>query len=138
MHYLNTTKPPQRGLVPAVLFFQRQRRKCKSLFLANSLRHFPLFRLQVAVEGRKQGITKKALGTKKARVFISKVELFGYFLNVAKENNFEVVKGEEVLNYLDAKMKAVEYQEVWKSVKCNYFKVWTKKDENMLRFRYNT
>lgn len=91
-------------------------------------------KVEVAVEGKKQGITNKNLHTKKARVSICKIELFRIFSTVLKNSGIILFEKQEP-DYLQAKMKATYYQESWKHVKVNHFKVWTQKDPELLKFR---
>lgn len=91
-------------------------------------------KVQVTVEGKKQGLTNKNLHTKKARVSICKIELFRIFSTVLKNSGIILFEEQEP-DYLQAKMKATCYQESWKRVKVNCFKVWTQKDPELLKFK---
>ncbi|KAF2898553.1 hypothetical protein ILUMI_07624 [Ignelater luminosus] len=94
--------------------------------------------LEVAVEGKKQGITKKKQNTKSCRLQISKIELFRSFLTTIEKNRnlfnlFGNIKLSE-LQYGVAKSNAKEYQEMWTNLKLKHFKLWTVKDSALLQF----
>lgn len=89
--------------------------------------------MEVAVEGKKQGVTKKKLNTEIGRLKICKLELFKSFISVCKlkglHHSDDIVK----LDYLSVKHMAEDYQKNWASLK-KKFGVWTKKDKNLLEF----
>ena len=93
-------------------------------------------KLEVAIEGKKQGVTKKNANTKKARLQISKIELYRIFLRIIQmyEINSLEISNLKTLSYFDMKHKAIEYRQNWNVVKCLAFKIWTKKDEKLLKF----
>lgn len=82
--------------------------------------------LEVAVDGVKQGVTKKRRSTKEARLQICKIELFRTFVRIAGCDSAET--------YFAVKSKASEYQRGWNKVKEEVFKVWTFKDKALLDF----
>ncbi|KAK6617810.1 hypothetical protein RUM43_014038 [Polyplax serrata] len=102
--------------------------------------------LEVAVNGRKQGVTKKNLNKKVARTSICKKELFllfGLVVNTLpeKEKFLENILGEDGATHLNEKLRygqvksmAKEYQSMWKSIRDGCFKVWSRKPVELLNF----
>lgn len=101
--------------------------------------------IEVSVNGRKQGVTKKNLNKKSSRTSICKKEMFSLFQNVLnsfkrKENLvktfFEDIKETKLqdLTYKQVKLSAKGYQRDWESVRSNYFKIWTEKPDGLLNF----
>ncbi|KAF5294454.1 hypothetical protein FQR65_LT01580 [Abscondita terminalis] len=81
---------------------------------------------EVAVDGIKQGVTKKNRGTTAARLCICKVELFRKFLTTLEDTS--------TVFYDEAKSQAVDYQRAWLTLKKEGFKCWTIKDKNLQHF----
>lgn len=95
-------------------------------------------KVEVAVEGKKQGVTKKNKNKKAGRLSICKKELFSTFCDITNSSNmFKCVSNSADENYLDVKNKAYDYIKVWNDIKCNVFKIWTYKNANLLRFVYH-
>ncbi|XP_055638089.1 tRNA-specific adenosine deaminase 1 [Toxorhynchites rutilus septentrionalis] len=109
--------------------------------------------LEVEISGRRQGVTKKKLGTPAARLKISKIELFSTFvgiqnklLEVARTRGpAEVIKGtgtnseehqvwDSHLRYCEAKNRSHLYREQWKALRVKVFETWTEKPNNLLDF----
>ncbi|GLV45655.1 Adenosine deaminase tRNA-specific 1 [Carabus blaptoides fortunei] len=86
---------------------------------------------EVAVDGRKQGITKKNKTKPGSRLLICKKELF---IAVASIYEHLIVSKISTLTYNLAKSKAEKYNTVWNQVKNNVFKIWPVKDKNLLNF----
>lgn len=94
---------------------------------------------QVAVNGRRLGVTKKKEKTRSGRLFISKIELFRCYLDIVKNHNERLClyPNETDFNcllYGDAKSTSVEYQGVWKNLKENYFHIWPIKPTDLNKF----
>lgn len=72
--------------------------------------------------------------TSDGRLLITKIELlksFGETLKTFAEHNFD-----SNLTYRETKMKyCQEYIDSWNLVKANYFKIWSKKPENLVEFK---
>ncbi|GAB0091893.1 tRNA-specific adenosine deaminase 1 [Sergentomyia squamirostris] len=85
---------------------------------------------EVAVSGRRQGVTKKALKTPSARLLISKKALFQHY--ITHLHSATTQKPPKDLLYLEAKEK--KYLEIWGWLKENYFKVWPTKSDDFQRF----
>lgn len=96
---------------------------------------FLFFSLEVAVEGKRQGVTKKNLNTPSARLKICKLELFRNFVEVyeLRHLNFSDIRDIKAVSYKEAKELAAGYNDCWKSLR-ESFKVWTNKDVNLLQF----
>lgn len=92
--------------------------------------------LEVAVEGKKQGVTKKNQNTKKGRLKICKIELFRLFLDITEKKRLHLFEDKNLrdIRYYEAKNKAALYQEMWSMLKNEGFKVWTIKDCALLNF----
>uniref|UniRef100_A0A1L8DGZ3 tRNA-specific adenosine deaminase 1 n=1 Tax=Nyssomyia neivai TaxID=330878 RepID=A0A1L8DGZ3_9DIPT len=81
---------------------------------------------EVAVTGKRQGVTKKKLKTPIARLLIAKKSLFIYYMTIFWHTN------PQDLSYDDAKSK--EYRMLWQWLKQHYFRVWPTKSEKYLKF----
>ncbi|KAG5880459.1 hypothetical protein JTB14_028792 [Gonioctena quinquepunctata] len=92
-------------------------------------------RSEVAVNGKRQGVTKKKANSEAARLKICKLELFKAFSDVCEYKNIQLVKDcdNRSLAYVRIKMLAGQYQEAWKLLRKS-FKMWTRKDENLIKF----
>lgn len=98
--------------------------------------------IEVGVSGKRQGVTKKQLQTRKAHLKISKIELFTEYLNILSE--FPELKSHlnaALINLDDLCYKNVktlpsnEYFVQWKRLKENFLPYWTTKNENLLNFK---
>lgn len=89
--------------------------------------------LEVAVEGKKQGVTKKNLHTKAARLTICKLELFKYFFDIYNgihtNDSCSISKS---TSYKTVKQMAVDYQKAWQLIKNKL--TWTRKSDDLLDF----
>jgi hypothetical protein len=105
---------------------------------------YSLRAFQVAVAGKRQGVTKKHLLTRKAHLKIAKVELFTEYLNIL--DNLPELKSHlysdninfHDLCYIDVKtLPTNRYTEQWRLLKVKYFPEWTTKNENfnLLNFK---
>lgn len=95
---------------------------------------------QVAVSGKRQGVTKKLATTPKGRLLITKIELFREYLNLLKRINhkmnlFPADTNFDGLTYSEAKNKAIDYQTMWNELKKSYFKIWTIKPDELKIFK---
>lgn len=95
---------------------------------------------QVAVNGKRQGVTKKKANTQSGRLSISKIELFRCYLDILKRFNdtltlYPIDTDFKSLRYCDAKNASHEYQTIWTDLKQHYFSVWTVKSEELNTFK---
>ncbi|KAG8224051.1 hypothetical protein J437_LFUL001128 [Ladona fulva] len=97
--------------------------------------------LEVAVNGRKQGVTKKRLGTPAGRLLICKRELLRAFFHVLDfrrkfanpQNNADNLTRDK--SYIFLKNSASEYKESWQKICRESSLVWPKKPEAYLQFK---
>lgn len=96
----------------------------------------------MGVNGKRQGVTRKQLQTRKAHLKIAKIELFTEYLSILSE--FPELKSHlysdginlDDLCYKNVKTSATnEYAVQWKRLKENYLPNWTTKNENLLNFK---
>ncbi|XP_041693207.1 tRNA-specific adenosine deaminase 1 isoform X2 [Coregonus clupeaformis] len=94
--------------------------------------------LDVTANGYKHGVTKKALGTSKARSLICKVELFHSFLSLLavtdKSHLPESLRGKELQTYWDYKQVAQSYQQASLQLRSQAFPLWLRSDRGLLQF----
>lgn len=95
---------------------------------------------QVAVGGKRQGVTKKKANTSSGRLSISKIELYRNYLDIMKKFNDKfgthpLQTDFDSLRYCDAKNTSIEYQKAWNDLKRNYFGVWTTKSDELKAFK---
>ncbi|XP_052740520.1 tRNA-specific adenosine deaminase 1 isoform X2 [Bicyclus anynana] len=89
---------------------------------------------EVAVQGKKLGVTKKKANDLSSSLSISKYKLYKKFLellNTNKELKENICGTEPVENipYNEMKRKAIQYQEQWSETKEVFFKSWTLKPD---------
>ncbi|XP_011551678.3 tRNA-specific adenosine deaminase 1 [Plutella xylostella] len=88
---------------------------------------------EVAVHGRKLGVTKKKLNSLSSALSISKFKLFHKFQHVmAKFEHKNVIlqdKDAENITYGEMKKMSVEYLKKWYDVRDKFFKIWTVKPD---------
>lgn len=96
---------------------------------------------EVAVAGKRQGITKKKANTRSARLLISKVEIYRTyieFMEKMSEKSFGDNATTKVdwrqMSYYDAKCLSIEYQEQWNEIRQNMFGVWSEKAKQLKSF----
>ncbi|EDW13489.1 tRNA-specific adenosine deaminase 1 isoform X1 [Drosophila mojavensis] len=96
---------------------------------------------EIAVNGKRQGVTKQRLNTMQAALEVSKYKLFINFMDLLSGCS-EVreklgLKLEEVkyLSYSELKALSKDYQLAWQQLKSEYFKLWTTKPKELLEFR---
>lgn len=94
---------------------------------------------QVAVNGKRLGVTKKKERTRSGRLLISKIELFRCYLDILKKYNeklclYPIEMDFNGLQYGDIKQTAIQYQSVWIHLKENYFHIWPIKPNDLNKF----
>lgn len=89
--------------------------------------------LEVAVAGRKQGITKKKKGS---NLLISRRMLLRTFLQILDkyQNYYNEIKHPKKITYYDWKQWSVIYQNKWKQLKYETFHNWPCKPVNLRNF----
>lgn len=88
--------------------------------------------LEIAVGGKRQGVTKKKINTSMGRLLISKMEIFRQFLDVVlsdHDNIQSTCSFNRAMSYADAKNAAAEYKSAWNILRENVFKKWTVKKD---------
>ncbi|CAG9763123.1 unnamed protein product [Ceutorhynchus assimilis] len=84
---------------------------------------------EAAINGKRQGVTKKHLTSAKGRLTICKLELFKVFLS-------KLEGGDANMSYIEAKNLNKTYQDNWQRLKAK-FGAWTVKDLKLLEFKQN-
>ncbi|XP_033988791.1 tRNA-specific adenosine deaminase 1 isoform X5 [Trematomus bernacchii] len=95
--------------------------------------------LDVTANGYKHGVTRKALGTAKARSLLCKLELFHSFLSLVAATEPTALppslsRGAELLTYWDYKQAAQSYQQAWQQLLSQAFPLWPRTDRGLLLF----
>lgn len=94
--------------------------------------------LDVTANGYKHGITKKALGTAKARSLLCKLELFHSFLSLVSATDPSALpdslRRRELQTYWDYKQDSQLYQQAWQQLHSQAFPLWPRSDRNLLLF----
>uniref|UniRef100_UPI003AAEA171 tRNA-specific adenosine deaminase 1 n=1 Tax=Centroberyx gerrardi TaxID=166262 RepID=UPI003AAEA171 len=94
--------------------------------------------LDVTANGYKHGVTKKALGTAKARSLLCKVELFHSFLSLVSATDPSLLpnslRGKELHSYWDYKQASQSYQQAWQQLRDQAFPLWPRSDRGLLLF----
>nr|CAD7396730.1 unnamed protein product [Timema cristinae] len=96
--------------------------------------------VEVAVEGRKQGVTKKAAHTTAGRLLVCKKELLRQFVSTASlapcMEHFADVLDDKLASrpYWELKSCAQEYQLSWKQVRKVHMHAWADKPPRLLQF----
>jgi tRNA-specific adenosine deaminase 1 len=83
-------------------------------------------KLEMAVDGRRQGLTKSKALTPLGRLKMCKRELFSVFCEIAPQCGVEIDSSDSYRNFKD---KALEYQNLWNSVKTLAFPEWPVKEK---------
>ncbi|CAG5958362.1 unnamed protein product [Menidia menidia] len=95
--------------------------------------------LDVTANGYKQGVTKKALGTPKARSLLCKVELFHSFLSLVSATDAsslpDTLRPAELHTYWDYKQASQSYQQAWQQLRRQAFPLWPRGARDLLLFR---
>ncbi|XP_034542366.1 tRNA-specific adenosine deaminase 1 isoform X2 [Notolabrus celidotus] len=94
--------------------------------------------LDVTANGYKHGVTKKVLGTAKARSLLCKVELFHSFLSLVSTTDPaalpDSLRREDLQTYLDYKQAAQSYQQAWQQLHSQAFPLWPRSVRDLLLF----
>uniref|UniRef100_UPI0037E78890 tRNA-specific adenosine deaminase 1 n=1 Tax=Semicossyphus pulcher TaxID=241346 RepID=UPI0037E78890 len=94
--------------------------------------------LDVTANGYKHGVTKKALGTAKARSLLCKLELFHSFLSLVSATDPaalpDSLRRAELQTYWDYKQAAQSYQQAWQQLYSQAFPLWPRNDSDLLLF----
>lgn len=97
--------------------------------------------LEIAISGKRQGITKKNWTKKSSSLNISKVMILDRFKYLLRcyttilENRFKYNEEDlKMKTYKDLKVHCVEYQTAWSIIKNEIIEVWIKKPENLYDF----
>uniref|UniRef100_A0A3B4F681 tRNA-specific adenosine deaminase 1 n=1 Tax=Pundamilia nyererei TaxID=303518 RepID=A0A3B4F681_9CICH len=94
--------------------------------------------LDVTANGYKHGVTKKALGTAKARSLLCKSELFHSFLSLVSATDPSALpdslRKAELQTYWDYKQASQSYQQAWQQLRSQAFPLWPRSDRNLLLF----
>lgn len=88
--------------------------------------------VEVSVDGKKQGVTRKMKNTKQSRMGTCKIELLRNFMDIQNMLNFNITAQ---LQYNKIKAMCTNYQNAWKMVKNDIFKVYTSKNPMLLCFK---
>nr|XP_046249953.1 tRNA-specific adenosine deaminase 1 [Scatophagus argus] len=95
--------------------------------------------VDVTANGYKHGVTKKALGTAKARSLLCKLELFHSFLSLVSATDPSALPSSlrrpELQTYWDYKQASESYQQAWQQLHSQAFPLWPRSDRNLLLFR---
>lgn len=91
--------------------------------------------LEISVDGRKQGLTKKKI--KGNYLSVSRRELFKTFLNTVNGLN-EITYNErnhpKKITYFHVKHSSTAYQESWRKLKLQRFQAWPAKPSYLQEF----
>ncbi|XP_063756045.1 tRNA-specific adenosine deaminase 1 isoform X2 [Eleginops maclovinus] len=94
--------------------------------------------LDVTANGYKHGVTRKAIGTAKARSLLCKLELFHSFLSLVAATEPAALppslRGAELHTYWDYKQAAQSYQQAWQQLQSQAFPLWPRTDRGLLLF----
>ncbi|XP_070763978.1 tRNA-specific adenosine deaminase 1 [Enoplosus armatus] len=94
--------------------------------------------LDVTANGYKHGVTKKALGTAKARSLLCKLELFRSFLSLVSATDPSALpdslRRTGLQTYWDYKQGAQLYQQAWQRLNSQAFPLWPRSDRDLLLF----
>ncbi|XP_029993210.1 LOW QUALITY PROTEIN: tRNA-specific adenosine deaminase 1-like [Sphaeramia orbicularis] len=95
--------------------------------------------LDVTANGYKHGVTKKVLGTAKARSVLCKLELFHSFLSLVSATTSSALPSSlrrpGLSTYWDYKQASQSYQQAWNQLQHQAFPLWPRSDRNLLQFR---
>lgn len=91
------------------------------------------FSLEIAVEGKRQGVIKKKLNTEISQLKICKLQIFKEFMNICNSKGIIFCDDFQNCNYGDMKRLAQDYQQNWAKLK-SQIGIWTKKDPELLNF----
>ncbi|KAH8377062.1 hypothetical protein KR093_003207 [Drosophila rubida] len=95
---------------------------------------------EIAVNGKRQGVTKKQLSTPQAACAVSKYKFLNNFIEILhcsselREKLQLQLADINSLTYAKCKHMAVDYQLAWSQLKSNYFQQWTYKPVELQEF----
>ncbi|XP_075875406.1 tRNA-specific adenosine deaminase 1 isoform X2 [Nelusetta ayraudi] len=94
--------------------------------------------LDVTANGYKHGVTKKVLGTAKARSLLCKLELFHSFLSLVSATDQSALpdslRSGDLRTYWDYKRASQSYQRAWQQLLGRAFPLWPRSDRDLLLF----
>lgn len=94
--------------------------------------------LDVTANGYKHGVTKKALGTPKARSLLCKLELFRSFLSLVSATDPsslpDSLRPSDLQTYWDYKRASQSYQQAQQQLLLQAFPLWPRSDRSLLLF----
>ncbi|XP_053175321.1 tRNA-specific adenosine deaminase 1 [Scomber japonicus] len=93
--------------------------------------------LDVTANGYKHGVTKKALGTDKARSLLCKLELFHSFRSLVSATDPSAIPDSlrtELQTYWSYKQASQSYQQAWQQLRSQAFPLWPRSDRDLLLF----
>ncbi|XP_070494656.1 tRNA-specific adenosine deaminase 1 [Chironomus tepperi] len=98
--------------------------------------------IEVSVSGKRQGVTKKHLLSRKAHLKISKIELFTEYMNILSEfSELKLHLYSNTINFDDLCYKDIktlpknEYYLQWKRLREGLLPNWTTKNDNLSNFK---
>ena len=100
----------------------------------------PSKQLEVAVEGRKQGVTKKTQNRPTSRLEISKKNLFQSFAFIVKSAQIlpshlqSCLPIIDTLTYHQAKQLSLDYETCWEAVRTKVMPTWSYKPTKLIEF----
>nr|XP_019967334.1 PREDICTED: tRNA-specific adenosine deaminase 1 isoform X1 [Paralichthys olivaceus] len=94
--------------------------------------------IDVTANGYKHGVTKKVLGTAKARSLLCKLELFRSFLSLVSATEPSArpssLRRTDLQTYWDYKQASRSYQQAWQQLHSQAFPLWPRSNRNLLLF----
>ncbi|XP_061577238.1 tRNA-specific adenosine deaminase 1 isoform X2 [Cololabis saira] len=94
--------------------------------------------LDVTANGYKHGVTKRDLGTPKARSLLCKLELFHSFLSLVAATEPSALPDSlrtvDLHSYWDYKQASQSYQRAWHQLRSQAFPLWPRGDRKLLLF----
>uniref|UniRef100_A0A665TJR0 tRNA-specific adenosine deaminase 1 n=1 Tax=Echeneis naucrates TaxID=173247 RepID=A0A665TJR0_ECHNA len=94
--------------------------------------------LDVTANGYKHGVTKKDIGTAKARSLLCKLELFHSFLSLVSATDHSKLpsslRGRKLQTYWDYKQASQSYQQAWQQLHSQAFPLWPRSNRDLLLF----
>ena len=100
----------------------------------------PSKQLEVAIEGRKQGVTKKTIGRPSSRLEICKKNFFQSFASIVKSvharNVFNHLPPSTLssITYHQAKQLSSDYMSCWETIRTKVMPTWSRKPTNLTNF----
>ncbi|XP_043846124.1 tRNA-specific adenosine deaminase 1 isoform X2 [Dromiciops gliroides] len=95
--------------------------------------------LDVTCNGFRQGVTKKSIGSLRARSKVCKVELFNMFQklvsSISENKRPESLRVKKLETYWDYKEAAASYQEAWKALRKQAFGSWIRNSPDYHQFK---